>query len=152
MFCHEGFGGFAFFLGIQASRTKTGLFLSQHNVFSGISMHGLLLQASRERPEIIAYSDADWAACLDTGHSTSGYAIFLGPNLISWRSIKQPTLHVRSVLFELGFPVRDPTTLYCDNISASYLSVNPIHHARSKHINIDYHFVRERVAHGDLRV
>ncbi|CAH9102999.1 unnamed protein product [Cuscuta epithymum] len=64
----------------------------------------------------------------------------------------QDTLHIRSVLFELGFPVRVPTTLYCDNVSASYLSVNLVQHARSKHINIDYHFVRERVARGDLRI
>ncbi|CAH9124063.1 unnamed protein product, partial [Cuscuta epithymum] len=57
-----------------------------------------------------------------------------------------------SILFELGFPVKAPVQLFCDNISASYLTANPVQHARSKHIQIDYHFVRERVAHGDLIV
>ena len=40
----------------------------------------------------------------------------------------------------------------CENVSATYLTINPVQHGRSKHINIDYHFVRERVAHGDLLV
>ncbi|CAH9137975.1 unnamed protein product [Cuscuta epithymum] len=123
---------------------RTSHMLAVKRIFrylQGTSSHGLLLQSSRGSAEIIAYSDADWAGCPDTSRSTSGYAIFLGPNLISWRSKKQPTvarssteaeyraiayavqdtLHIRSVLFELGFPVRLPTTLYCDNVSASYL-------------------------------
>ncbi|CAH9115172.1 unnamed protein product [Cuscuta europaea] len=104
--------------------------------------------------------------------STTGFAVFLGPNLVSWKSKKQATvsksstepeyrvvaytvqdtLHIRPVLFELGFPVTVPVQLFCDNISTSYLTANPVQHARSKHIQIDYHFVRERVAHGDMVV
>ncbi|CAH9084991.1 unnamed protein product [Cuscuta europaea] len=138
----------------------------------GTITHGLQLQPFARPTSVVAYSDADWAGCPDSSRSTSGYAIFLGPNLISWRSKKQPTvsrssteaeyraiaytvqdtLHIRSILFELGFPIHRPVRLLCDNISASYLSANPIQHARSKHIAIDYHFVRERVAHGDLLV
>ncbi|CAH9146417.1 unnamed protein product [Cuscuta epithymum] len=134
--------------------------------------HGLWLQKSVRSLCLVAYSDADWAGCPDTSRSTTGFAIFLGPNLVSWKSKKQPTvskssteaeyraiaytvqdtLHIRSVLFELGYPIRDPVQLFCDNISASYLTANPVQHARSKHIQIDYHFVRERVAHGDLFV
>ncbi|CAH9126696.1 unnamed protein product [Cuscuta epithymum] len=134
--------------------------------------HGLWLQKSARSLCIFAYSDADWAGCPDTSRSTTGFAIFLGPNLVSWKSKKQPTvskssteaeyraiaytvqdtLHIRSVLFELGYSIRDPVHLFCDNISASYLTANPVQHARSKHIQIDYHFVRERVAHGDLLV
>ncbi|CAH9106734.1 unnamed protein product [Cuscuta europaea] len=138
----------------------------------GTISHGLHLQPSTHPHSVLAYSDADWAVCPDTSRSTSGYAVFLGPNLISWRSKKQPTvsrsstkaeyraiaytvqdtLHIRSILFELGFPIFRHVRLLCDNVSASYLSVNPIQHARSKHIDIDYHFVRERVGHGDLLV
>ncbi|CAH9095804.1 unnamed protein product [Cuscuta epithymum] len=101
-----------------------------------------------------------------------GFAAFLGPNLVSWKFKKQhtiskssttaeyravaytvqDTLHIRSILFELGFPVKAPVQLFCDNIFASYLTTYPIQHARSKHIQIDYHFVRERVAHEDLVV
>ncbi|CAH9147532.1 unnamed protein product [Cuscuta epithymum] len=134
--------------------------------------HDLLLQPSSASPTLQAYSDADWAGCPNSSRSTSGFAIFLGTNLVSWKSKKQPTisrssteaeyraiayavqdtLHIRSIPFELGYPIREPVKLLCDNVSASYLSTNPIQHARSKHISIDYHFVRERVAHGDLSV
>ncbi|CAH9085091.1 unnamed protein product [Cuscuta europaea] len=88
--------------------------------------HGLWLQSTTQATCIIAYSDADWAGCPDTSRSTTGFVVFLGPNLVSWKSKKQSTvsksfteaeyrvvaytvqdtLHIRSVLFELGFPVR----------------------------------------------
>ncbi|CAH9145564.1 unnamed protein product [Cuscuta epithymum] len=138
----------------------------------GTRDHGLWLQASTTPTCVRAYSDADWVGCPDSSRSTTGFAIFLGPNLVSWKSKKQPTmskssteaeyravaytvqdtLHIRSILFELGFPITEPVSLLCDNISASCLTANPIQHARSKHIQIDYHFVRERIAHGDLSV
>ncbi|CAH9084821.1 unnamed protein product [Cuscuta epithymum] len=149
----------------------------------GSAAHGLLLQSSIYSPTLQTYSDADWAGYPDSSRSTSGFAVFLGPNLISWKSKKQPTvsrtsqkkkptvsrssteaeyraiaytvqdtLHIQSILFELGITIREPVQLLCDNVSASYLSTNPIQHARSKHISIDYHFVRERVSHRDLVV
>ncbi|CAH9141036.1 unnamed protein product [Cuscuta epithymum] len=102
----------------------------------GSISHGLLLRPSTSTPTIQAYSDADWAGCPDSSRSTSGFAIFLGPNLVSWKAKKQPTvsrssteaeyraiaytvqdtLHIRSILFELCFPVHAPVTLMCDNI------------------------------------
>ncbi|CAH9074032.1 unnamed protein product [Cuscuta epithymum] len=135
----------------------------------GTSAHGLLLQPDRSSPTVNAYSDADWAGCPDSSWSTSGFAIFLGPNLFSWKSKKQPTvsrssteaeyraiaytvqdtLHIRSILFELGVPIRTPVRLLCDNVSASYLSTNPIQHARSKHISIDY-LLFENVSHMEI--
>ncbi|CAH9090144.1 unnamed protein product [Cuscuta epithymum] len=148
------------------------LLTSVPRYLQGSSAHSLLLQSSTSSPTLQAYSDADWAGCPDSSRSTSGFAIFFGPNLVSWKSKKQPTvsrssteaeyraiaytvqdmLHIRSILFELGVPIRHPVQLLCDNVSSSYLSTNPIQHARSKHISIDYHFVRERVSHGDLVV
>jgi hypothetical protein len=49
-------------------------------------------------------------------------------------------------------PLPQATLVYCDNVSAVYLSTNPVQHQRIKHVEIDLHFVRERVAVGDVRV
>jgi len=122
--------------------------------------------------DITAYSDADWAGCPNTRKSTSGYAVFLGDNLISWSSKRQSTISrssaeaeyravdnavaeatwLRQLLLELHTPLRRATLVYCDNISAVYMSSNPVQHQRTKHIEIDLHFVRERVSIGEVRV
>ena len=53
---------------------------------------------------------------------------------------------------ELYSPLAKSTLVYCDNVSAMYLSTNPVQHQRTKHVDIDLHFVRDRVAIGDVRV
>jgi len=122
--------------------------------------------------DITAYSDADWAGCPNTRKSTLGYAVFLGDNLIFWSSKRQSTISrssaeaeyravdnavaeatwLRQLLLELHTPLRRATLVYCDNISAVYMSSNPVQHQRTKHIEIDLHFVRERVALGHVKV
>nr|GEY04829.1 hypothetical protein [Tanacetum cinerariifolium] len=59
---------------------------------------------------------------------------------------------LQALLNELGIRSSSTPILWCDNLGTTYLSANPIFHARTKHVEIDYHFVREKVAQGDLRV
>jgi histone deacetylase 1/2 len=123
-------------------------------------------------PLLSAFSDADWAGNPDDRRSTGGFTIFFGENLISWGSRKHPTVSRSSteakykeianataeliwlqvLLRELGINLPRPPTLWCDNLGATYLTANPIFHRRMKHVEVDYHFVRERVASGQLDV
>nr|GEU64434.1 ribonuclease H-like domain-containing protein [Tanacetum cinerariifolium] len=121
---------------------------------------------------LVAYSDADWAGYPTTRRSTSGYCVFLGNNLLSWSSKRQFTISrssadaeyqgvanavaetcwLRNLLHELHTPLSIATLVYCDNVSAVYLSSNPVQHQRTKHIEIDIHFVRDMVSTGRIRV
>jgi hypothetical protein len=132
---------------------------------------GLLIRPSSQQ-ELVVYSDADWAGCPDTRKSTSGYAVFLGDSLISWSSKCQNAISrssteaeyravanavaeatwLRQLLTELHTPLCKTTLVYCDNVSTIYMSKNPIQHQRTKHVEIDLHFVQERVALGDVQV
>lgn len=120
-----------------------------------------MIRPCQSQEELVVYSDAGWAGCLDTRRSTLGYAVFLGDNLISWSSKRQNTVsHQRSrrgflvvtAPHKLQTPLRRASVVFCDNISAIYMASNPVQHQRTKHIEIDLHFVRERVACGDIRV
>jgi hypothetical protein len=137
----------------------------------GILDHGLHIYSSSPHT-LTSYSDADWAGCSDTRRSTSGYCVFLGNNLISWslkwqvtvsrssaeaeyRAVAHAvaeTVWLRQLLSDLCRPVQQATVVYCDNISAVYMSSNPVQHRQTKHIEIDIHFVREKVALGEVRV
>ncbi|GJZ28539.1 ribonuclease H-like domain-containing protein [Tanacetum coccineum] len=137
----------------------------------GTLSYGLQLYSSTTS-SLMAYSDADWAGCPTTHRSTSGYCVFLGKNLLSWSLKLQFTLSrssaeaeyrgvanavaetcwLRNLLRELHTPLATATLVYCDNVSAVYLSSNPVQHQRTKHIEIDIHFVRDLVATGVIRV
>ncbi|PKU64369.1 Retrovirus-related Pol polyprotein from transposon TNT 1-94 [Dendrobium catenatum] len=119
-----------------------------------------------------AYSDSDWAGDPIDRRSTTGYCAFLGSNLISWQVKKQKTvarssteaeyralataamdiIWLQRLLGEFGITSSSPTTLFCDNISSIALANNPVFHARTKHIEIDFHFVRECINNRLLQV
>ena len=132
---------------------------------------GLTFRPSTIPSALVAYSDADWAGYPDTRRSTSGYSIYLGNNLVSWSAKKQPTvsrssceseyralamtaaelLWLTHLLHDLKVPIPQQPLLLCDNKSAIFLSSNPVSHKRAKHVELDYHFLRELVVAGKLR-
>ncbi|GKD83697.1 ribonuclease H-like domain-containing protein [Tanacetum coccineum] len=117
--------------------------------------YGLQLFSS-STTSLVAYSDADWAGCPTTRRSTSDYCVFIGNNLLSLSSERQPTLShssaeaeyrgvanavaetcwLRNLLRELHTPLSPATLVYCDNVSVVYLSSNPVQPQRTKQIEI----------------
>ena len=127
---------------------------------------------SDENPQVIGYSDADWAGDLDTHRSTSGYVFQVGQSTVSWCSKRQATVAkstteaeyvalsqatqeavwLRHLLTDLGYSMNSPTTVFEDNQGAIELSKNAKFHNRTKHIDVAYHFVRERIHSKDIIV
>lgn len=135
------------------------------------SGQGIILNGSNQL-RLHAYSDSDWGACLDTRKSVTGYLILLGSSPISWKSKKQHTVSKSSaeaeyramavvaseitwlvrLLEELGVQNLRPVSLEGDNQSALQIAHNPVLHQRTKHIEIDCHFTREKVLEGLIQL
>ena len=134
-------------------------------LYHGISFSSGLLT-------LTAFSNADWAGDPSNRRSTTGLLVFLGPSPISWSSKKQTTVARSSteaeyralattatkvswlrILFkELHIFLSHVPVLWCDNASAIALSANLVFYSRTKHIEVDYHYVREKVLRRDLCV
>ncbi|KAE8698181.1 Calcium-dependent ARF-type GTPase activating protein family isoform 2 [Hibiscus syriacus] len=116
-------------------------------------------------------SSLDWATCPMTRRSVTGFCVKLGDSLLSWKSKKQNTSARSSVeaeyrsmemtaaeivwltglLNELGFKNTRPAKLMCDNKAALQIAANPVFHERTKHIEMDCHFVREKIHEGIIK-
>lgn len=126
--------------------------------------------ASKNSVCIKAYCDADWAGEVIQRRSTTGFIVYLGLCPVSWQSKKQGSVSrssteseyrslantaaeiswIRHLLCDLKIQIPQAPLLKCDNLSALALASNPVFHSRIKHLDNDFHFVRERVQHKDL--
>lgn len=129
------------------------------------SFHLIFRGAATDKFTLHGFSDADWAGSTTDRKSVGGHCFYLNDSLISHMSKKQRTvalstaeseinaamqatkeaMWLRNILHELGFNQNQATTIYCDNQAAIALSHNPEYHARSKHVDIHYHFLRFHV-------
>ncbi|XP_074346573.1 secreted RxLR effector protein 161-like [Apium graveolens] len=126
--------------------------------------HGVLFK-SHGHLKVQAYTDADWAGDKGDRRSTSGYFTLVGGNLVTWRSKKQKVvalssaeaefrgvarglaevLWIRKLLTEIGFSQNKATKIMCDNKAAIQISENPVQHDRTKHVEVDRHFIKEKL-------
>ena len=127
------------------------------------------LTYGEERHDLIGYTDADGASH-EHHHAISGYAFLFDGSAVSWQSCKQEivtlstaeaeyvaathaakeAIWLRRLFFDL-FPIpSSPTTLFCDNQAAIKLAIDDNYHARTKHINIHFHFIWQVISDGTL--
>jgi hypothetical protein len=122
---------------------------------------------------LVGYSDADWGGDLSDRKSTSGYVFILAGAAISWSSKKQPivalssteaeyialcsaaqeAMFLKSLLVDLGFLNKnEAVTLYSDNQGAISIAKNNVTNNRTKHIDIKFHYIREKVLSNDIKL
>ena len=124
----------------------------------------------KESLELEGYTDSDWGGCPDTGRSTGGFVFLLGGAAVSWSSRRQTSnalssceaeymaaceaakegIWLRETLSQLEQPRSGPVMVKCDSQSAMSLMKNPVLHIRTKHINIQYHYIRETIEKGEV--
>ena len=139
----------------------------------GTLSYGLMFEADEgESTNLYGYADANWAGDVDTRRSTSGYVFKVANSTVSWCSKKQATvakstteaeyvslsyatqevIWMRKLLSDIGYKISEPTVVYEDNQGAMEIAKNPKFHNRTKHIDIAYHFIRERIASNEVKV
>lgn len=130
---------------------------------------GILLRADSAL-QVYAFCDSDWGACPLTRRSLTGFFVTLGGSPVSWKTKKQATVSrssaeaeyrsmavatselvwLKTLLASLGVFPTQAMKLFCDSQAAIHIAKNPVFHERTKHIDIDCHFVRERLVRRDL--
>ncbi|RVW95890.1 Retrovirus-related Pol polyprotein from transposon RE1 [Vitis vinifera] len=124
-----------------------------------------ILYSSQGHTRIECFSDADWVGSKFDRRSTTGYYVFFGGNLVAWKSKKRSVVSrssaesesramaqatceiiwIHQLLCEVGMKCTMPAKLWCDNQAALHIAANPIYHERTKHIEVDCHFIREKI-------
>lgn len=138
----------------------------------GTAEYGIKYVGGGSKSELVGFSDADYAGDIETRRSTTGYVFCLTNGAVSWSSQRQKlvtlstteaeyvaasaaareSIWLRKLLSDIGCPCEKETTLFVDNQSAIQLVKNPVYHKRTKHIDIRYHFIREKTENGDIAV
>ncbi|GAV74050.1 hypothetical protein CFOL_v3_17532 [Cephalotus follicularis] len=130
-----------------------------------------LLFSKNTHLNIEGYTYADWADSISDGRSTSGYFTFVDINLVTWRSKKQKVvalssaeaefrgmaraicelLWLRKLMTEIGFAPKSAMSLFCGNKAAIEIAHNPVQHDRTKHVEVDHHFIKEKIDAKEAR-
>ncbi|XP_020549893.1 uncharacterized protein LOC110012101 [Sesamum indicum] len=143
-----------------------------NNSLNSFSIHGppigMLRSTSSAISKPIVYTDASWASCPDSRRSITGYCIFLGSSIVSWKTKKQMTvsrssaedeyhsmgsavcklLWITYILCAFQVSFRIPVSFWCDNQAAIHITANPVFHERTKHLDIDCHVVCDQFKLG----
>ncbi|KAA0036222.1 copia-like protein [Cucumis melo var. makuwa] len=136
----------------------------------GTPGQGILMKQNSTNT-VVGFSDADWAGSCDR-KSTTGFCTFVGGNLVTWKSKKQNVvarssaeaeyramastaselIWIKHLLHDMQIECSEPIQMFCDNQAARHIASNPVFHERTKHIEVDCHFIRDKVQSKEIEI